>query len=200
MKKRDKDILNSIIIGLAVEVPVLILSDVYMNQKLFADIATIYSDLDERFSKLKEEISDLDTEVSEYINETNVEFVKIYNELGLDGDEIINSGYYGYEIDLKENAHIYTVYDLENPITIPSQNINLKRVIGGAIFINNQGNYAMAMNEDEMVKLLLDGYNVYGYLALNENSENIHDYEGVFLKEDINILNTSEQLVRKHEL
>ncbi len=97
-------------------------------------------------------------------------------------------GSYGDTILVNDNASIYALPDLATPLTPYYQNSDMQRVIGGAIMMDENQNSYVAMTEEDMADLTSKGYTVYGYLALNEYSQNAYDYEGIYLASDVTVL------------
>ncbi len=103
-------------------------------------------------------------------------------------ENITIAGSYGDTILVNDNASIYALPDLATPLTPYYQNSDMQRVIGGAIMMDENQNSYVAMTEEDMADLTSKGYTVYGYLALNEYSQNAYDYEGVYLAGDVTVL------------
>lgn len=120
---------------------------------------------------------------SEYIREDL--FHEDYVSIG----EQLMMGIYpiGEKLEVSGCASIYSLEDLNKSFKPMYSSSNIEQSNGGVVYLDEKGNKVVADTDYKIIECNGMGYQHFGYLLLNENSQNKWDYEGVYKKEDVSL-------------
>lgn len=135
------------------------------------------------------------TALNEFISDNNVELTEMLKEM-----PALNANY-----TIEEDAGIYlNLNNVEQNKSQPYYKEGTIKTNSGYVFVDKKGHQIICQDLDETCKLLKNpDYNYVGIRAINEFSYdefgNFVDYEGLYLKDDVKLLDGEETLYQELE-
>ncbi len=135
------------------------------------------------------------TALNEFISDNNVELTEMLKEM-----PALNADY-----TIEEDAGIYlNLNNVEQNKSQPYYKEGTIKTNSGYVFVDKKGHQIICQDLDETCKLLKNpDYNYVGIRAINEFSYdefgNFVDYEGLYLKNDVKLLDGEETLYQELE-